>query len=448
MIMLMNIWIFTINYLNKTCELMRYIILIFISIGIFYGCEDKNDTITLGKDILINKNDSLKLFTDTTLFAYTAKTDSFASVNFDINLFGSYKNDTFGATRSEIFTQIVPVIFDTTLIDTVYQNLDSVALHLRYDDVYGNASSPLKIKVYPLNANFSEEGYSNINPGNYYDPSKILNDSSKQFQVSKQDSLINISLNKEMIKELLLENYSGNQAYEDNNHFFNYFNGLYFSSTMEQTAGEGNIVAIDLLNNNTRLNLYYNDTVLGYEINSKCSRLNLHNHDYQDAIIEPCLKDTTNAYPNTYIQSMGGVETIIKIENDFPDDINVVLDAKLIIPVEDNYNNPFQRLTLRTENKEGIPTILPDDPYYTGSSDYINGYYNKNNMNYTFNITRYMQKIICEGKETGFCNHKLVNKLHVFPGFYDKNELHYNNRIMNHVTLKSAGIKIKIIYTN
>ncbi len=427
---------------------MRFIILIFISIAIFYGCEDKNDTITLGKDILINKNDSLKFFTDTTLFAYTAKTDSIASVNFDINLFGSYKNDTFGATRSEIFTQIIPVTFDTALLDTVYQNLDSVALHLRYNDVYGNTSSPLKIKVYSLDKDISDDNFSNVTPSDYYDPSKILNDSSKHFQVSKQDTLIRISLDKEMIKELLLKNYSGNQAYENNIDFFNYFNGFYLSSTMEQTAGKGKIIAINLLDYDTRLNLYYNDTVFAYKITSKCSRLNLHDHDYQDAIIKPYLNDTVNAYQNTYIQSMGGVETIIEIENDFLDNINVVLDAKLIIPVEDHCNNPFQRLTLRTENNEGVPTILPDDPYYTGRINYIDGYYNQTKMDYIFNITRYMQKLVCKGNETGFCNHNMVNKLHVFPGFYDENKLHYNNRIMNHVILKSTKIKIKIIYTN
>ncbi len=427
---------------------MKHLFFILIFISILYGCEDKNETITLGKDILINKNDSLKHFTDTTLFAYTAKTDSVASTNFNINLLGSYKNDTFGATKAEIFTQIVPVTLDSALAGTVYQNLDSVALYLRYNDIYGNASSPLKIKVYPLNQDISKKGFSHITPENYYDPSKLLNDSTKQFHVSQQDSLIRISLNKTLIKELILENSTEDNAYEDNVDFFNYFNGFYFSTTMENTTGEGNIIAIDLINNDTKLNLYYNDTIFDYEVNSTCSRLNLYSHDYNDASIQPYLNDTTNVYPNTYIQSMAGVETIIELENDFPNDLNVVLDAQLIIPVEDNYTNPFQQLTLRTENKEGVPTILPDDPYYTGSNKYIGGYYNHTNMNYTFNITRYIQKIVCEGNETEFCNHNLTNKLHVFPGFYKNNALHYNNEIMNHVILKSTGIKIKIIYSN
>jgi hypothetical protein len=377
-------------------------------------------------------------------------------------LVGSYNDPVFGSVKTGFFTQILPSVYnDTSLIQDMKNNVDSAVLFLKINKLYAAQEFDQKIKIHPAVKNFTNKKTSAFNITDYYDAGITANDTTKNLYFKSEDSVITFKIDKSFIENYLLQSDTVNNVYADQVSFQNYFKGLYLTTNFAQNSNTGAIAYTIPTADTSKIRVFYtSDSALyfDYLITSDCYRLNISKHNYQGSQIETVLNDSTTQHPNTYIQAMGGAETIIKFKDDsvFKKHKSIV-NAQLIIPVEENTTSkyePPERLALKTFTLGNTATILPDDPYYTNSYEYFDGGYNEDEMTYTFNITRYIQKLACRDNSPDYCNsNEYQNKLILYTGAYNTdNKVIYNATIANRVVLKSAqqgnGMKLVIYHSN
>jgi hypothetical protein len=119
--------------------------------------------------------------------------------------------------------------------------------------------------------------------------------------------------------------------------------------------------------------------------------------------------DTTLGQQQFYLQSMGGVRTVLRFPNLSkwtsalaPNTHLIINEAKLIFPAEASLNDSSiytapTSLALLNINNDGSTSLLQD--YYEGSS-YYGGSYSSNDHSVTFRIGEQLQRIIMDKQES------------------------------------------------
>jgi hypothetical protein len=415
------------------------IIPIIISLLIISSCED--DPSDIGKNIL-SVNDSLKEYVHTSFQVYPVIPDSSASANYDYGLTGSYQDPVFGNSKAGFVAQFAPNT--SSDITSSSHTIDSVKLYLKILDHYGSPSNQ-KIDVQVLDSSIANLNYSNANLSGYTSSTNIKL-SATAIDFSPAGSVIKIDLTTSFASNRLFNAPAGSYPETTKQQFLDHFHGLYLFTEDNYTAN-GSITRIDLFDAETRLEVYYDSTELvQYTIlPDYCKRLNLFEHDYSVSPFNAYINDSTYNDSLCWIQSMNGVETIIKIEDlALIQNKGVINKAELIIPVQvDNTYPPPERLVMLTYDENGNEKILSDDAFFT-SLNYYGGEYNAGF--YTFNISNHIQTLSLGN------NH--LSRLRVFTGAYltDDNILYYNAQVFNRVVIKTGthptdGIKLKLLYT-
>ncbi len=359
----------------------------------------------------------------TTLITRTQKVDSLQTdeslITFSTVLLGVYNDPAFGKTSASVYTQLkLPsnIIFNSFGTNPV---CDSIVLSLTYDAgiYYGKSDHKAQtVNVYQLldELKSGEKRYSN----------KSLNYSSNDlaqnysFIAQPLDSVaaegktlkphLRIPLQTAFGQVLLDNQGTGNLA--NNAAFQSFLKGFYI--TTENTSGlasaEGNILHFRMGDAQSKVTIYYNSG-LKYDLSlNGVSRFNHFGHDFTvaDAYLQSQLSATPPAQDSiVFVQSLAG--TKVKIEMPYllewlangPVSIN---KAELVIKVNtdplyqlDTFAAPPD-LVLFGISDDGSSYTLPD--VFEGSN-YFGGDYNSTTKEYRYNIGRYIQQVLTDGRK-------------------------------------------------
>lgn len=431
---------------------------------IFSGCNKNTD---LGMDLLPStdllsvKNKVIK----DDISAYTFRESSIRTDEAPKSLLGSMNDPVFGNTTIDFATQFRLVSFPDYGENP---ELDSVKLYLYYRIIYGDTLTPQHIRVYELNERiYSDEIDSTGNSARYpyYQDVDLKSMASTQMigeleftprvqvDTTTLDTFyqsitvpLDISLGEKLMNADSLDMI-------DNDIFLNFFKGLYIE-TEKLSGGPGAILSLEAASSSSfqgsALVVYYNndenkaadtpDTLaMPYIITEYSARINRMTQDYSGTVFEPNLNMESNTDSLIYIQSMGGLESKIIIDNLslWQDSTNVAINkAELIFQIDTilsdpaNYPPPGQ-LLFTFIDKDGLQ-YLPRD--YSFSPDFYGGKLN-DDYTYRFNITQHVQQII-EGVVEN-------NGFYLTTG--DKNS--EAKRVILKGSTSKTGIKLVITYS-
>jgi hypothetical protein len=374
--------------MKKTCIALS---LTLASIITLTSCEKDPSEIGVnlqpGSDKIVIASDSLAVET------HTVRDSSLASDERSYSLLGSIYEDDFGITGASFVTQVR--LSSSNVQEDVTINADSLVIELDYSRFYGDSSSNIAFDLYQLKNSdlyIDSTYYSDYNPGS--DPDNLNLLGSYDITPAPDDSIMQISIT----DTSLLGLFNDKDIYVSNENFLNAFKGLYFK-TQTQTSVGGCIAYLNLLSENSRMVMHYNDSLTyDFLINSSAVRINLFDHDYSLASPDliNALDDNTNE-DVSFVHSAAGLRTEIRVldtaklrELQEAGISRAQLQVKIHPDFNHNYGKP-SIMTLVYENNSGLYEFLTD---YKVSTSHFGGELNSAGDEYVFNIPLFVQDLI------------------------------------------------------
>jgi hypothetical protein len=390
-------------------------------IGILFT-QCKKDKSKLGLNVQpqsdqigLNVNDTLRLIT------YTTMSDSIATDEISSGMMlGVYQDPFLGKAEASIYTELrlegaVDFTPDGgTLADLA---IDSVVLYMAVSGGYGNMDAQ-DYEVYQMTQALDIDStyYSNRSIGKSAlnlvkagEGSIVTNPNTPGYVngVLTSESILRIPLS---INDFAMPiiNQSGTGVLNANDgagYFVDWFKGIYITSkNTVQSSNEGAILYIDPISTNSKVTIYYRDNsgtpaeydTIQYDlnINSSCARFTHFEQDYTGTMVESQLIDSTEGQDVFFLQTMGGVRSKIAIPDLIPflDSNKLIINkAQLVLPVQyyasDAYVPSSELFLVRPLEGGGI-SFIPDYNEDRG------GNYIESANSYTFNVTRYLNKMI------------------------------------------------------
>ncbi|HKI88767.1 MAG TPA: DUF4270 domain-containing protein [Draconibacterium sp.] len=379
----------------------------------FYGCNKSNELgmeLLPSSDLIKVKNTIIK----DDISGYTFREDSVRTDEQSHSLLGSFTDPRFGNTTVDFATQFRLSTYPKYGTNPV---ADSVKLYLYYRYIYGDTVTSQRIRAYELESPINADA-------KYYENADLKSMASDQLLGEAEftpkialDSItsdtlyqlivipLDVSLGEKLVNADSLQMIN-------NDVFLEFFKGLYIET--EKVTGDGGaILSLDAASNSTfqgsALVVYYNndenvaadtpDTLsMPYIITQFSARVNHFEHDYSGTAFNASLNSESNADSLIYIQSTGGLESKIIIDNisNWVDSTDVAINkAELIFQIDtmasdlEKYPPPSQLLFIAI-NDDGSQ-YLPVD--YLFSPTFYGGRLNAD-YTYHFNITQHVQQII------------------------------------------------------
>jgi len=377
---------------------------IVVVVSLFSAC--KKDWNELGSQ-LIALDDMIMLSFDTLeIKASIHKEDSLSSLNTSTSFLGSINEADFGGSDAAIYTE-----FRTPSSDVVFGDdavADSMILTLKLESYYGDTTSTLNINVQEMLEQIVTSATDSLG-----EDSTITFYSSQNFETDninlaslpynaepKTNTTISLALTNDLAQSFLDAN---PENFVDNTAFQEIFNGLYISC--EQVNTGGLLLELDLLDTQSKITLYYHNTEsdslnYDFQINSNADKMTRWSHDYSSTNIESLLlEDNIDV---AYVQGGAGLRTYITLPSleSLKDSNYVIHKAELTFPYFFSENDSVftipSKLGLAAVNSEGKLEVLTEDQNIQGAS-YFDGNSNVLDQTYTFNIARYIHKVIAEG---------------------------------------------------
>lgn len=321
--------------------------------------------------------------------AFTLSQDSIWSSSADTAFVGYLQDDYYFGTSTASFLSRVR-------LETAYFKpgpdavADSIVLTLLPARVYGDLATKLNLKAYRLEEDILLDTvyYSNKIP--VYDPAtehaKIIN---------VTDTLIRFVLDTTFfIKETLADI----DSIGSNEDLRNYFHGVYVVADNNLIGGEGAIMLLDLLSDDSKMTIYYHTatdtTEYDFLINITSARVNLFSHDHSRSMVH---MDTTGTNEGRMIFVQGLAGTYARIDFPYLDDLSDLGDVAInkaeitfrIFHREDSaLYPPPEELMLYIKDEEGEFKVLFDSQL---GSDYFGGTLDEEAGEYSFTITNYVK---------------------------------------------------------
>lgn len=395
----------------------KIFMLVVITLGVYLtSCTKKGQIIGVEirptNEIELGSNDT------SSIIAYSILQDSLVTSNYTRVLIGSHMDATFGQTNASYYTQLR---LQPNLVDFNFgQNavIESLILSLSYDGYYGDTNTYQTFKVYELSeALNSDSGYY------YYSGDQVSHYGEELASITfqpKPNTLIirPDSTTIEPLIEFDLLSQSSQFAdkilstpleiLQDPDKFLDYINGLCVIA--EPVNQGGAILYFNLLSTRSDLTIKYRNDAsadIAYEIPlvDSTTRFNKFDHnDYLDASGDfkshVLAGNTGLGQENIYVQALAGVVTKIKFPfvNNLKTNNNIVINsAELIVSVNEDINSilPPDRLIFVKINSDGTTSTFID--VLEGDS-YFGGVYDSTNLEYRFQIARYIQQLTTQGE--------------------------------------------------
>ena len=420
-------------------HLLRPIATLAVAI-LFTAC--KKEWNELGSQLVVSDNLELFSFDDQEIKISVVKEDSLSSINSSKSYIGSINDPYFGNTTASLYTEFrIP---STDVDFGASAQVDSFVLSLDIVGYYGDTLSPMSISVREMletietsiTDSLDVETSVNIYSSDDFDVDPQLLNNPQQALQSIVNSELNITLSNTFAQHFLD---ADSANYADNEAFQSFFSGLYI--TADQALDNGLLLELDLLSENSKLTLYYhNETAdslsYDFQINSSSDRMTRWSHDYSTTEIESAID--SEYVSQGYVQGSVGLRTYVDLPdlNSLKDSNYVFHSAELIIPyisteVDSLFYSP-SRLGLAAVNSDGNLELLTEDQNVQGST-YFDGNRNETSQTYTFNIARYIHKVVQEG---------YTNRL----ALYVPTSVSQPQRlIINNHALDSTGLRLKLL---
>ena len=371
---------------------------------LFTAC--KKEWNELGSQLVVSDDLELFSFDEQEIKISVVKEDSLRSLNTSTSYIGYLNDPYFGNTSASLYTEFrIP---STDVDFGLSAQADSIVLSLDIAGYYGDTLSPLTISVREMletietttTDTLDVETVVNIYSTDDFDVDpQILNNAQQEF-LPIASSKLNISLSNTFAQQFLdvdSTNFADNEAFQS------FFNGLYI--TVDQGLENGLLLELDLLSESSKLTLYYHNEFsdslsYDFQINSSADRMTRWSHDYSATEIESALN--MEFVSQGYVQGGVGLRTYVELP-----DLNILKDsnyvfhsAELIIPyISNELDSIFygpSKLGLAAVNSDGNLEVLTEDQNIQGST-YFDGNRDETTQTYSFNIARYIHKVVQEG---------------------------------------------------
>ncbi len=410
---------------------------------LFTAC--KKEWNELGSQLVVSDDLELFSFDEQEIKISVVKEDSLRSLNTSTSYIGYLNDPYFGNTSASLYTEFrIP---STDVDFGLSAQADSIVLSLDIAGYYGDTLSPLTISVREMletietttTDTLDVETVVNIYSTDDFDVDpQILNNAQQEF-LPIASSKLNISLSNTFAQQFLdvdSTNFADNEAFQS------FFNGLYI--TVDQGLENGLLLELDLLSESSKLTLYYHNEFsdslsYDFQINSSADRMTRWSHDYSATEIESALN--MEFVSQGYVQGGVGLRTYVELP-----DLNILKDsnyvfhsAELIIPyISNELDSIFygpSKLGLAAVNSDGNLEVLTEDQNIQGST-YFDGNRDETTQTYSFNIARYIHKVVQEG---------YTNRL----ALYVPTSVSQPQRlIINNNAQDGAGLRLKLLVSN
>ena len=416
----------------------------------------KKDPGEIGLDLMNNDNMSVSYIDTLKVYAHAAYSDSLRSDETSVTVLGSYYDPIFGATNTDLVTEMWMTENNPNFGDNPVA--DSMVVYLHYTgDYYGELTTPLQVSIYELDEDIEYDSVYYSNRQCTYKPEPL---SVFTFTPAPADSVVDPDLEKGAPRVVIPLNVDFANSilqadtinFVDNAAFSDLMRGFYYHFDPITTPGMGAAFDVDLLNTRSRVVLYYHNDTDTSEFVLRTStytpRYAQYEHDYSLAdpeLLQQLEGDTLLGNQKLYVQAMGGIKTVINI----PEITSIgavsntaINEAKLIMEVysHDTTWAPPANLEMIMIDEDGTRALIPD---YDEGATYYDGSYNTTAYTYTFRITRYIQHVI---------NGDITNKgleLIVSGGSINPNRaMFYGTAPQGHPDTLNPRFRTQIIYTN
>ena len=409
----------------------------------FTSC--KKEWNELGSQLVVTDDLELFTFNDQEIKISVVREDSLRSLNALTSYVGSINDPYFGNTTASLYTEFR--ISSTDVDFGISAQADSIVLSLDITNYYGDTLSPLTISVREMletieattTDSLGIQTSANIYSTDDFDVDPQLLNIPQQTLHPIVNSELNLTLSTTFAQHFLDAN---PDIYSDNEAFQSFFNGLYI--TADQGLDKGLLLGLNLLNENSKLTLYYHNETsdsLSYDfkINSNADRMTRWSHDYSATQIEQALN--MEHVSQGYVQGGVGLRTYVELPylKSLKDSNYVFHSAELIIPyisteVDSVFYSPT-KLGLAAVNSDGNLEALIEDQNIQGSF-YFDGNRNQTLQTYTFNIARYVHKVVTEG---------YTNRLALYvPSSISQPQC----VIINNNAIDSTGLRLKLLVSH
>ncbi len=371
---------------------------------LFTSC--KKEWNELGSQLVVSDDLELFSFDEQEIKISVVEEDSLRSLNSSTSYIGYLSDPYFGNTSASLYTEFrIP---STDVDFGVSAQADSIVLSLDIVGYYGDTLSPLTISVREMLETIEStttdtldvETVVNIYSSDDFDVDLQLLNNAQQELLPIASSKLNITLSNAFAQQFLDADPAN---YADNEAFQSFFNGLYIAA--DQGLENGLLLELDLLNESSKLTLYYHNEIsdslsYDFQINSSADRMTRWSHDYSATEIESALN--MEFVTQGYVQGGVGLRTYVELPdlNSLKDSNYVFHSAELIIPyISNELDSIFygpSKLGLAAVNSDGNLEVLTEDQNIQGST-YFDGNRDETTETYTFNIARYIHKVVQEG---------------------------------------------------
>ena len=383
------------------------------------SCTKKPESIGLD---LVNDNQSfVGIDTIFEIRAHSSIEDSVRTDETSISLLGSRFSSVFGLSNASFYSHIRL----STVQPEFGENpvIDSTMLTLVYSNSYGNIETELNLEVHELTESFYKDS-------TYYADSEfeisMVEMGIMTFVPTPNDTLYIDTIPYKPELRIPLNNDLGNVVFDPanvdslgtNDSFLNIFKGIYVSVDDVGIPGDGAILAFDLLNERSRVMLYYHNDEddslsFAFDINLSSGRVGRFQHDYSlssdpDFIEEVVNGDTTVGAEKIYLQGMAGIQTEVWFPGlaEWAGTGKIAINqAKLILP---NFNPTDEEsfvpntLVLFQYQEDGSLGFIADQ---LEGDIYFGGTYNEGFNDYFFRLSRYGQSLINGSPDYGIVIH-------------------------------------------
>ena len=384
------------------------LVLILSLIGVL-SC--KKTTKTIGNNLQPTNN----IFVDTVWFNDTASiksstftVPSLSTKQLGYSFIGNMNDPVFGNSNFDFYTQLS--LSTSSLMWGDGAVADSMILQLCYNGYYGDTTDKqLNLKIYEIaEAMYADSTYkSNMTLECESDVLASLTFVPRP--LTPVDTILDRGVLSVPIDIAFAEKLIANGSYETNDDFKEAFKGLHLICDKDDT--EASVVSFNLTHSYSYLRLYYhnNEDTLRYDftISSSDVRFNHYTHDYSTSEITFEVAENDKLY----VQGAAGTRTWLKFPKikDWADSLGghiVINEAKLIMKgaVTDTslYAPPTKLVVAAAKFSTDTTYVILPDQYI--SSDYFNGYYNKEDGTVWFRISEYIQDLVKNGTYATDCN--------------------------------------------
>ncbi|MCX7728569.1 MAG: DUF4270 domain-containing protein [Bacteroidia bacterium] len=385
---------------------------------LFFACK-KNVNKTLVDNTLPDSDILHAMYQDTFSFILkTQKTDSIRIYNDGFKFIGSNQDPVFGRTDADLYTHfslpnnITNVAFPSDAV------VDSAKIILVFTENFvGDTTTPLRYQVYRMTEDMStsENYYSNKNFAYQIIPLADVLIKPKKMSSYKT---IQIPVFKGFAQSII-----SNPQYLINNSILQTtYKGFYITtknSVLNASSLQGALMKIDLANSVSGFYVYYHtgnppalkeSKVYQFTFNNNYSvRHNYFHYNYSSGanvyLYNQLTGNNTSASQNVFVKGLNGTRVLVDIPalNNLPKLGNFSINrAEVVFKVDNSFisNSTFYTpppaMSLLALDSAGNEMFTLDQ--YYSSTSFVGYGGNLNNLEYKFNISRYVQHIL-SGKQ-------------------------------------------------